>query len=792
MPPNHTSSSALSAASLLLLLFSAADALGSASTLAVVSGSSTVCGITAGKSTQNISCSSPGSPVLPAVPFDSISGGRNFFCGVRSGGLSLLCWNTTDPTSAYRPKRIYSAKTATVRLKDPAVGDDHVCAIEDNGSGIVRCWRGPARLFPSVVVSGRFQSVTSGRGFSCGVTINDSLVRCWGDSIAGEIEKGFANVSVRELVAGDSHVCGVDGVSGLIICRGNNDSGKLNAPLGEAFGLSGLALGANHSCALRSSNGSVVCWGRQFNGLTETPFELIVSGADRVCGLTRANFSVMCWGQSSNAVSVQQLPKIIPGTCVSNNSSCNGCSVFPDSQDLCPGSNVICNRCNEGPPPPTQPSAPPPLIPSPSPRRKPSKELIAFAVVGSVGTLLGICSIIYCLWIGVCRRKKIHNSVLPTIAPASTVAIAPLGGSPSRSRSSIFNRQSSRAVRRQRSGTSSSKHDRVAEEFTLAELAKAADNFATGNRIGAGSFGTVYKGKLEDGREVAIKRGETTMTTGPWVKKFLEKENAFESELEFLSRLHHKHLVGLVGFCEEGEERLLVYEYMKNGALYDHLHSKRDDDIGRRVIDSWKMRIKLCLDAARGIEYLHNYAVPPIIHRDIKSSNILIDANWVARVSDFGLSLKFPESEGERLSMMAAGTVGYMDPEYYSLHYLTAKSDVYGLGVVLLEVLTGRRAIFKEAEMAEPVSVVDYAVPRIMEGEVRRILDQKVVGMYGSNEGEAVELVAYVALHCVSLEGKDRPTMADVVANLERALSLCDDDHSHGSISSNDISLGSD
>ncbi|KAF9596939.1 hypothetical protein IFM89_014518 [Coptis chinensis] len=338
-------------------------------------------------------------------------------------------------------------------------------------------------------------------------------------------------------------------------------------------------------------------------------------------------------------------------------------------------------------------------------------------------------------------------------------------------------------MRRQRSGTSS-KHDR-AEEFALSELAAATINFALENKIGAGSFGTVYKGKLPDGREVAIKRGET----GPRTKKFQEKENAFQSELAFLSRLHHKHLVGLVGFCEEKDERLLVYEYMKNGAIYDHLHSKNNTEKSSSVLNSWKMRIKVALDAARGIEYLHSYAVPPIIHRDIKSSNILLDANWIARVSDFGLSLLGPES-GEFLPSKAAGTVGYMDPEYYGLNVLTAKSDVYGLGVVLLELLTGRRAIFKnEEDGGSPISVVDFAVQRIMAGELANVLDKRV-GPPEMKEAEAVELMAYIAVHCVNLEGKERPSMTDIVSNLERALAICDE--SHGSISSATFSIVSD
>ena len=409
---------------------------------------------------------------------------------------------------------------------------------------------------------------------------------------------------------------------------------------------------------------------------------------------------------------------------------------------------------------------------------------MAFAIVGSIGAVAGICTIIYCLWTGVCfGNKRIHNSVQPTIN--GTNAAPPTNGSPGSrsapvSRSATIRRQLSRGFRRQRSGTSSKQAEKE-EEFTFADLALATNNFSLENKIGAGSFGIVYRGKLLDGREVAIKRGETSDK----IKKFQEKESAFDSELAFLSRLNHKHLVRLVGFCQEGEERLLVYDYMKNGALHDHLHDKNNTEKSSSLLNSWKMRIKIALDAARGIDYLHNYAVPPIIHRDIKSSNILLDANWVGRVSDFGLSLISPVSDREFRPTKAAGTVGYIDPEYYGLNVLTTKSDVYGLGVVLLELLTGRRAIFKSTEVngGAPISLVDYAVPIIMAGELEKILDKRV-GMPEVNEAEAVELMAYTALHCVNSEGMYRPTMTDIVANLERALGLCSG--SHGSMSSSD------
>ncbi|KAG5053053.1 hypothetical protein AAZX31_02G241200 [Glycine max] len=775
---------------LILSSLSPTHALGSAATLAATS--SAVCGVVASEPTRRIACYRHGEvvAVAPNVSFSAISGGRSYFCGLRSGNYSLLCWDTL---SGFQSKRLYN--NGTVLLENLALGDSQVCATVV-GAGTASCWRTNA-AFESPSGSDRFDSISSGSGFSCGILKGSDRVRCWGvGSIARKMESEFGNMSLVSLVAGESHICGLNS-SGYLVCRGSNDFGQIDVPEGGALEFSGLALGAEHTCAIRRSNGSVVCWGGRGlfeDDVTKTvSFEVIVSGSNFTCGLTTNNFSVICWGPGwANGSGYEiPLPPILPGPCVQ--SSCSECGIYPQSESLCSGYGNICK------PKPCWPEmlvpAPPAVVPAspPGPAASRSKALtkglLAFAIVGCVGGVAGICTAIYCLWTGVCfGKKKVHNSVQPTITRGGSVN--GVGGSNNSisppSRSSTIRRQGSRIMRRQRSGTSSTKHPERAEEFTLAELVAATNNFALENKIGAGSYGVVYKGKLLDGREVAIKRGDTSTK----MKKFQEKETAFESELAFLSRLHHKHLVRLVGFCEEKDERLLVYEYMKNGALYDHLHDKNNVDKSSSVLNSWRMRIKVALDASRGIEYLHNYAVPSIIHRDIKSSNILIDATWTARVSDFGLSLMSPESNHDFRPMKAAGTVGYIDPEYYGLNVLTAKSDVYGLGVVLLELLTGKRAIFKNDENGgTPVSVVDFAVPLIMAGELAKILDPRVEPPE-MNETEAVELVGYTAMHCVNLEGKDRPTMADIVANLERALALCDS--SHGSISSGTISIVSD
>ncbi|CAI0415848.1 unnamed protein product [Linum tenue] len=786
---------AFSAFAVLFCLPLLSHALGSGSTLAVISGSPTACGIVSYQATQSIVCFRPPAIVTlqPNISFSSISGGQDFFCGVRSGGYALLCWDTFSPV-----KRIYF--NTSVLLQSVSVGGDRVCSTTA-AAGTVRCWRGDESTRSQLPPSGeRFSEISSGYGFSCGISVNGSRIRCWGSQpIAQRIESGFGEMSMLSVQAGGSHVCGVNS-TGFVVCRGDNSSGQLNAPLNSPpLEYSQLALGANYSCALRRSNGSVVCWGGDgglgVNGIEGIFFESIVSGSNFLCGILSNNLSTICWGpgwpsagsnSNSQLFQVLPLPPILPGPCVES-SSCGECGVYGDSQNWCGGSGVICRPC-EAPLPPFPPSQSPISPPPPSSSTTSlRKGLLSFAIVGSLGAFAGICTVFYCLWTGACLgRKKVHNSVQPTITRAGSNN----GGGSNNSNnsgSSTIRRQSSKAMRRQRSGTSSKHAEPRAEEFTLSELAAATDGFAAENKIGAGSYGIVYRGKLADGREVAIKRGETSKKA----KKYQEKESAFESELSFLSRLHHKHLVRLVGYCDDGgDEKLLVYEYMKNGALYDHLHDRNNVENSSSLINSWKIRIRIALDAARGIEYLHNYAVPPIIHRDIKSSNILLDGNWVARVSDFGLSLLGPDPEREYRPTKAAGTVGYIDPEYYSLNVLTAKSDVYGLGVVLLELLTGKRAIFKGDDgEGTPTSIVEYAVARIAGGELWGILDRRV-GQPDVNESEAVELVGYTAMHCVRPEGKDRPTMADIVVNLERALVLCEG--SHGSISSGTISIVSE
>ncbi|KAF3504461.1 hypothetical protein F2Q69_00039671 [Brassica cretica] len=308
-------------------------------------------------------------------------------------------------------------------------------------------------------------------------------------------------------------------------------------------------------------------------------------------------------------------------------------------------------------------------------------------------------------------------------------------------------------------------------EFTIEELALATDGFSPRFQLGIGSFGIVYKAVLSDGRLVAIKRAELTNPASSGITRIRNRrednDSAFVNELESMSRLNHKNLVRLLGFYDDAEERVLVYEYMANGSLADHLHNPRLEPL------TWERRLTIALDAARGIQYLHDFAVPPVIHRDIKSSNILLDATWTAKVSDFGLSQMGPteEEDASHLSLRAAGTLGYIDPEYYRLQQLTTKSDVYSFGIVLLELLSGHKAIHMNEE-ENPRNVVDFVVPYILQDEVHRALDRRIPPPT-PYEIESVAHVGCLAVECLVPCGRERPSMAEVVSNLEKGLAAC-------------------
>ncbi|CAI9101454.1 OLC1v1038784C1 [Oldenlandia corymbosa var. corymbosa] len=284
------------------------------------------------------------------------------------------------------------------------------------------------------------------------------------------------------------------------------------------------------------------------------------------------------------------------------------------------------------------------------------------------------------------------------------------------------------------------------------ELKKCTDSFSDSNCIGVGGYGKVYKGTLASGQVVAIKRAQQGSMQGAV---------EFKTEIELLSRIHHKNVVGLVGFCYDQGEQMLVYEYISNGTLRENLSGKSGTCL------NWMRRLAIALDAARGLTYLHELANPPIIHRDVKSNNILLDDHFNAKVADFGLSKPVGDEDKGYISTQVKGTLGYMDPEYYMTQQLTEKSDVYSFGIVLLELMTARAPIERGKHIAKEVQVAtNYGKDTTSYSD---FVDPKLAA-----EGKpgGLEKFLELAMRCVQEFGSNRPTMNEVVREIENIIQL--------------------
>ncbi|KAJ9693578.1 hypothetical protein PVL29_009502 [Vitis rotundifolia] len=288
--------------------------------------------------------------------------------------------------------------------------------------------------------------------------------------------------------------------------------------------------------------------------------------------------------------------------------------------------------------------------------------------------------------------------------------------------------------------------------FSFGEMEIATENFSEATQIGQGGYGKVYKGILADGTVVAIKRAQHGSLQG-------EKE--FFTEIGLLSRLHHRNLVSLVGYCDEEQEQMLVYEFMPNGSLHSLLSARSRGTL------TFVTRLHIALCSAKGVLYLHTEAYPPIIHRDIKANNILLDSKFNAKVSDFGISRLVPVTDGEEVatahvSTVVRGTPGYLDPEYFCTHMLTEKSDVYSLGIVFLELLTGMQPISHGRNIVREVTAACQS------GAMFSIIDQNM----GPFPSDCVKKFMTLALRCSQDLTRDRPSMLEVVRELENISSM--------------------
>ncbi|CAA3006914.1 receptor kinase THESEUS 1 [Olea europaea subsp. europaea] len=371
----------------------------------------------------------------------------------------------------------------------------------------------------------------------------------------------------------------------------------------------------------------------------------------------------------------------------------------------------------------------------------PKKNKIGI-IIGSVGgTVAALAFIGLCYCCLVARRSK-------SAPQGNTWLPQPLYGN-----SLTMTKMSTRS---QKSGTASCislASSNLGRFFTFQEIMDATNKFDESFLLGIGGFGRVYKGTMEDGTRIAVKRGNPRSEQGL---------AEFRTEIEMLSKLRHRHLVSLIGYCDERSEMILVYEYMANGPLRSHLYGTDLPSL------SWKQRLEICIGAAKGLHYLHTGAAQSIIHRDVKTTNILLDENFVAKVADFGLSKTGPALDQTHVSTAVKGSFGYLDPEYFRRQKLTEKSDVYSFGVVLMEVVCTRPAL-NPVLPREQVNIAEWAMNWQKKGMLDQIMDKNLTGKVNP---ASLKKFGETAEKCLAEHGVDRPSMGDVLWNLEYALQL--------------------
>ncbi|WRX21533.1 Protein kinase domain - like 10 [Theobroma cacao] len=646
-------------------------------------------------------------------PFAGLSAGDGFVCGLLMDSSQPYCWGS----SGYIQMGVPQPMIKGAEYLEISAGDYHLCGLRKPLTGkrrnyaLVDCWG--YNMTKNYVFDGQIQSISAGSEFNCGLFSQNRTVFCWGDETSSRVISLIPKeIRFQKVAAGGYHVCGIlEGLNSRAFCWGR--SLNLEEELSVAYSRPGnvdlppkdpmlmVVGGRFHACGIKSYDHEVVCWGFIVKPSTPAPTGVkvygIAAGNYFTCGVIAEKSFLPVCWGDGFPTS---LPLAVsPGLCKDTPCAPGSYEVSHEDAPCKSPSFHICMPCGNG---------------------CPAEMYQKTECTLKSDRMLQNCH---------CSSKESKSKK----ANGST--------SYQKDNGKIRPDLDELKIRR-------------AHMFTYEELVRATGGFKEESVVGKGSFSCVYKGVLKDGTVVAVKKAIMSSD-----KQKNSKE--FHTELDLLSRLNHAHLLNLLGYCEEGGERLLVYEFMAHGSLHQHLHGK--NKALKEQLD-WVRRVTIAVQAARGIEYLHGYACPPVIHRDIKSSNILIDEEHNARVADFGLSLLGPADSSCPLAELPAGTLGYLDPEYYRLHYLTTKSDVYSFGVLLLEILSGRKAIDMQYEEG---NIVEWAVPLIKSGDISAVLDPL---LKRPADLEALRKIANVACKCVRMRGKERPSMDKVTTALERAL----------------------
>ncbi|XAR59359.1 Non-specific serine/threonine protein kinase [Bertholletia excelsa] len=386
---------------------------------------------------------------------------------------------------------------------------------------------------------------------------------------------------------------------------------------------------------------------------------------------------------------------------------------------------------------------------APARGNKTSRSLILWAGIGAGMAFIAILAALFILICRFCKRWRNE----PDEVKNNPSGWRPLffHGALAKNNGTVFNAKGSLQSLNQVGSVGTTA--RIGRRFMLAEIKLATDNFDDNLLIGVGGFGKVYRGEIGDGTLVAVKRAN------PQSQQGLAE---FETEIDMLSRLRHRHLVAMIGFCEEQNEMILVYEYMANGTLRSQLFGSNRPPL------SWKQRLEACIGAARGLHYLHTGSERGIIHRDVKTTNILLDENFVAKMADFGLSKTGPALEHTHVSTAVKGSFGYLDPEYFRRQQLTEKSDVYSFGVVLFEVVCAR-AVINPSLPKDQINLAEWAMRWQRQGSLETIIDPHLKKKYSP---ESLKKFGEIAEKCLADEGKSRSTMGEVLWHLEYVLQI--------------------